>query len=105
MVKAKTVDEWRKRQIVEDQKTGPKEPRSNVLCKDEEALVVALRRHTLLPLDDPLCIAACSVTGHHALQAWMGTSPNDRSSNDTPLAQFISTSPKSEPKKVSFFSL
>jgi len=33
---------------------GPKEPSSTVLTKDEEALIVAFRKHTLLPLDDCL---------------------------------------------------
>ena len=33
---------------------GPKEPRSSVLTKAEEAAIVAFRRHTLLPLDDRL---------------------------------------------------
>ena len=50
----KTVAKWRKRASVEDMKTGPKEPRSTVLTEDEEAAVVAFRRHTLLPLDDCL---------------------------------------------------
>ncbi len=35
-------------------KEGPKEPRSTVLGETEEAMVVAFRRHTLLPLDDCL---------------------------------------------------
>jgi hypothetical protein len=34
--------------------TGPKEPRSAVLTDAEEAMIGALRRHTLLPLDDCL---------------------------------------------------
>lgn len=33
---------------------GPKEPRSSVLSVEDEAVVVAFRRHTLLPLDDCL---------------------------------------------------
>lgn len=33
---------------------GPKEPRSTVLTPEEEAVIVAFRRHTLLPLDDCL---------------------------------------------------
>ena len=45
---------WRKRETVEDRKTGPKEPRSTVLIEAEEAAIVAFRRHTLLPLDDCL---------------------------------------------------
>ncbi len=53
-INPKTVAKWRKRQSVEDCKTGPNEPRSTVLSEDEEAMVVAFRRHTLLPLDDCL---------------------------------------------------
>ncbi len=53
-INPKTVLKWRKRQTVADQKTGPKEPRSTVLSEEEEAMVVAFRRHTLLPLDDCL---------------------------------------------------
>ncbi|WP_299776083.1 IS481 family transposase, partial [uncultured Tateyamaria sp.] len=53
-INVKTVAKWRKRQTVEDRKTGPKEPSSTVLSEDEEAMVVAFRRHTLLPLDDCL---------------------------------------------------
>jgi hypothetical protein len=51
-INPKTVAKWRKRQTVEDQKTGPRTPRSIVLSEQEEAMIVALRRHTLLPLDD-----------------------------------------------------
>jgi len=53
-INPKTVAKWRKRTSVEDRKTGPKEPRSTVLTEAEEAMVVAFRRHTLLPLDDCL---------------------------------------------------
>ncbi|RWR24895.1 IS481 family transposase, partial [Sinirhodobacter populi] len=53
-INPKTVAKWRKRQTVEDMKTGPKEPCSTVLSREEEAVVVAFRRHTLLPLDDCL---------------------------------------------------
>lgn len=53
-INPKTVAKWRKRQTVEDQKTGPKEPRSTVLSETDEAMIVAFRRHTLLPLDDCL---------------------------------------------------
>ncbi len=62
-INPKTVAKWRKRQTVEDQKTGPKEPRSTVLSEDEEAMVVAFRRHTLLPLDD--CLYALQPTIPH----------------------------------------
>ena len=42
-------------------KTGPTESRSTVLTEAEEAMVVAFRRHTLLPLDDCLCALQPSV--------------------------------------------
>jgi hypothetical protein len=48
---------------VVDGRIGPKEPRSTVLSKEEEALIVAFRRHTLLPLDD--CLYAPQVTMPH----------------------------------------
>lgn len=59
----KTVAKWRKRQTVEDAPMGPKTPRSTVLSVEEEATVVAFRRHTLLPLDD--CLYALQPTIPH----------------------------------------
>ena len=53
-VNQKTVAKWRKREGVADLPTGPKEPKSTVLTVEEEAMVVAFRRHTVLPLDDCL---------------------------------------------------
>src|ERR671913_84255 len=53
-VNPKTVAKWRKRSSVADAPTGPKQPRSTVLSPEDEAIVVAFRRHTLLPLDDCL---------------------------------------------------
>ena len=53
-INPKKVAKWRKRAPVEDLETGPTEPRSTVLTEAEEALVVAFRRHMLLPLDDCL---------------------------------------------------
>src|SRR5215207_5099696 len=49
-----TVQKWRKRTATADAKMGPTEPRSTVLTAEEEAIIVAFRRHTLLPLDDCL---------------------------------------------------
>jgi len=60
-VNPKTVAKWRKRATVEDLKTGPTEPRSTVLTEAEEAMIVALRRHTLLPLDDCLYALQSSI--------------------------------------------
>ena len=45
---------WRKRTSVADLPTGPEDAKSTVLTLDEEAIIVAFRRHTLLPLDDCL---------------------------------------------------
>jgi transposase InsO family protein len=53
-INQKTVRKWRNRSSVADLPTGPKKPRSTVLSVEEEAIVVAFRRHTLLPLDDCL---------------------------------------------------
>jgi hypothetical protein len=53
-VNQKTIAKWRGRTSVTDLPTGPKEPKSTVLSIEEEAIVVAFRRHTLLPLDDCL---------------------------------------------------
>ncbi|TVR10168.1 MAG: helix-turn-helix domain-containing protein, partial [Salinarimonadaceae bacterium] len=59
-INPKTVSKWRARASVADARTGPKEPRSTVLSLEEEAVVVAFRRHTLLPLDD--CLYALQAT-------------------------------------------
>lgn len=46
---------------------GPKAPRSTVLSTDEETLIVAFRRHTLLPLDD--CLYALQATIPHVTRS------------------------------------
>ena len=53
-INQKTVAKRRKRTSVADLPTGPKDAKSKVLTPDEEAIIVAFRRHTLLPLDDCL---------------------------------------------------
>ena len=53
-INQKTVAKWRKREGVADLPTGPRKPKSTVLTPEEEAIIVAFRRHTLLPLDDCL---------------------------------------------------
>ena len=59
----KTVAKWRRRAFVHDAPMGPKVVRSTVLTAEEEAAVVAFRRHTLLPLDD--CLYALQATVPH----------------------------------------
>ena len=57
----KTVAKWRKRDAVADAPMGPKETRSSVLSPGEEAMAVAFRKHTLLPLDDCLYALQASI--------------------------------------------
>ena len=59
----KTVAKWKKRKTVNDQPMGPKQRRSTVLSPEEEALIVAFRKYTLLPLDD--CLYALQETIPH----------------------------------------
>lgn len=51
-INPKTVAKWRKRKSAQDRPTGPRTPRSMVLSLQEEAAIVAFRRHTLLSLDE-----------------------------------------------------
>lgn len=62
-INPKTVAKWRQRRSLTDWKTGSKEPRSTVLSIEQEAIIVAFRRHTLLPLDD--CLHALQATIPH----------------------------------------
>ena len=61
-INPKTVAKWRKRPSVMDARMGPK-PVSTVLSAEQEAIAVAFRRHTLLPLDD--CLYALQATIPH----------------------------------------
>jgi len=60
---ASTVQKWKKRHSVADLPMRSKAPTSTVLSSDEEAVVVAFRKHTLLPLDD--CLYALQSTIPH----------------------------------------
>ena len=62
-INQKTVAKWKQRSSISDLPTGPKEPKSTVLSVEDEAIVVAFRRHTLLPLDD--CLYALQATIPH----------------------------------------
>ncbi|MDZ7888685.1 MAG: IS481 family transposase [Pseudomonas sp.] len=50
----KTVLKWRHRDTVEDAPMGPSNPRSTSMTPLQEAVAVAFRQKTLLPLDDCL---------------------------------------------------
>ena len=62
-VNPKTIAKWKGRRSVTDLPTGPKDPKSTVLSIEQEAMIVAFRRHTLLPLDD--CLYALQPTILH----------------------------------------
>lgn len=62
-INQKTVAKWKSRASVADLPTGPKQPKSTVLTVEHEAIVIAFRRHTLLPLDD--CLYALQATIPH----------------------------------------
>lgn len=62
-INPKTVAKWKKRGSVGDLKTGPKEAKSTVLSIEDEAIIVAFRKHTLLPLDD--CLYTLQATIPH----------------------------------------
>jgi transposase InsO family protein len=62
-INQKTVAKWRKRSSLADLPTGPTKPKSTVLSTEEEAIIVAFRRHTLLPLDD--CLYSLQATIPH----------------------------------------
>jgi transposase len=61
-INQKTVAKWKRRTSVADLPTGPKDAKSTVLI-EEEAIIVAFRKHTLLPLDD--CLYALQPTIPH----------------------------------------
>lgn len=50
-INQRIVARWKKRATVEDMPTGPRDPKSTVLAVEEDAVIVAFRRHTMLPLD------------------------------------------------------
>lgn len=53
-INVKTVAKWRKRTSVKDAPMDPRHSHSTVLTTEQEAMIVAFRRQTLLPLDDCL---------------------------------------------------
>lgn len=60
-INPKTVAKWRKRSSTVDVRPGPKDAHSTVLSIEEEAIIVAFRKHTLLPLDDCLYALQASI--------------------------------------------
>ena len=110
-----TIQKWRKRETTTDAPIGPKEPRSTVLTPEEEAVIVAFRRHTLLPLDDCLYGLQPSIPHltrsslHHCLERHGisrlpelgGDKPKRSNFADYAIGYFTSTSPRFERRKAS----
>jgi transposase len=110
-----TIQKWRKRSTTTDARMGPKEPLSTVLTPEEEAIIVAFRRHTLLPLDDCLYALQPSIPrltrsslhrclerhGISRLPEMEGDKPRPSASRTTPSATSTSTSPRSGRKRAS----
>ncbi len=90
---------------------GPKEARSTDLSREDEVIIVAFRRHTLLPLDDCLYSRHCRISpGHPCTAAWNGTasvgcpslratSPTSSASRAIRSAPSTSTSPRACPRE------
>ena len=109
----KTVTKWRKRPFVHDAAMGPKAPHSTVLSAEEEALAVAFRKHTLLPLDD--CLYALQATIPHLTRSSLhrlfqrpsvgslrskARQSSRRRSSTTQSVTSTSTSPKCAPERA-----
>jgi transposase InsO family protein len=97
-INQKTVAKWTKRASAADLPTGQKEPRSTVLSIEEEAIVVAFRRHTLLPLDD--CLYALQPTIPHLTRSSLhrrlrrhGISRQPETERDKPVRQKFKSYP------------
>ena len=112
-INPKTVAKWTKRGSVADLKTGPKQARSTVLSIEDEAIVVAFRKHTLLPLDDCLyalqatiphrpvrpCTAVSSAMASRGCRTSKTAKPGSASSRPILSATSTSISPKFAPRK------
>jgi hypothetical protein len=114
-INPKTVAKWKKRGSVADLPTGPREPKSTVLSVEDEAIVVAFRRHTLLPLDD--CLYALQATIPHLTRSSLhrclqrhgicrlpkveDAKARKRKFKAIPSATSTSTSPRCAPGKAS----
>jgi transposase InsO family protein len=62
-INPKTVAKWKKRGSVADLPTGPRHPHSTLLTLEQEAVIVAFRKQTLLPLDDCLYALQATIPG------------------------------------------
>lgn len=66
-INPKAVARWKKRGSVKDRPTGPKSPQSTALSLEREAVILASRCHTLLPLDN--CLYALQAIIPHLIRS------------------------------------
>ncbi len=85
-INRKTVAKWKKRTAVKDLPTGPRDAHSTVLSIEEESVIVAFRRYTLLPL-------ACPGEGRGLLLRAAGVDP----ASDPLLAASLSPAARHQP--------
>lgn len=74
----KTVAKWNKHESTADRRTGPTVPRSTVLSMEQEAILVAFRKHALLRLDDCLYAVQATIpqlTRSRCIVVWSVTAP------------------------------
>ena len=117
-INPKTVAKWKRRTSASDLPTGPKDAHSTVLSIEDEAIIVAFRRHTLPPLDD--CLYALQATIPHLTRSSLhrclqrhgisrlpevtGDKEPKKKFKTYPSATSTSTSPKCAPPKASCIS-
>ena len=111
-INQKTVRKWKGRRSVADLRTGPKEARSTTLSVEDEAVVVAFRRHTSCAGRLPLCPAGhpshlTRSSLHRCLQRHGsagcrggGRQADRRKFKAYPIGYFTSTSPRCVPRKA-----
>ena len=79
-INQKTVAKWKKRTATQDLPTGPKDAYSTVLSIEDEAIIVAFRKHTLLPLDEHLLPMLGHIDGYqHGVGGSRSALGHDRS--------------------------
>ena len=93
----KTVAKWRKRTTTADAPMGPK-PASTVLTSEEEAIAVAFRQHTLLPLDD--CLYALQETIPHLSRSTLHRCFQRHGVSSLPLSEEGASVPKKKFKRL-----
>jgi transposase InsO family protein len=100
-INPKTVAKWKKRASVADLPTGPRGVGSTVLTVEEEAVIVAFRKHTLLPLDD--CLYALQPTIPHLTRSSLHRCLQRHGISKLPVEGEASAKSKFKPYPIGYF--